>query len=119
MLKKSFNAVFFKKGLSFYLFGAALLLNIILFVALAGKFGFGKDVAPLHFNIISGIDFAAAGWKVYQLPLAGLAILALNFWLARAFQPSNSFVADFLAFISLFCQIILLISASVLIILNS
>ena len=97
---------------------AAAILNIILWLMLAGKFGFSSGKIPLHFNVIYGIDFLSSTRQIYQLPLAGLVIGLVNSFLALQLYQREKLLSYFLAFSAAVVQVLLLAAAFSLIVLN-
>lgn len=88
---------------------ASILINIVLWIWLFGKFGLGREIVPVHFNIVSGIDLTGPGNRLYQLPAAGLVILSANFALGRALHATERMTSYFLAFGAFTAQIYLLL----------
>ena len=97
----------------------AVILNIILWLLLAGKFGFSSYRIPLHFNVVYGIDFLGSSRQIYEIPLAGLAVGLVNSFLAMQIYGREKLLAYFLTFSSLAVQIFLLAGAASLIVLNA
>ena|SRR3990167_1431138 len=97
---------------------AAVLLNIVLWIALAGKFGLRNISIPLHSNVIAGIDLIGNSREVYELPAAGLVVIAVNFFLSRFVLEKGDIWKYFLAISAAFIQVLLLIAASLLLGLN-
>ncbi len=95
-----------------------LLFNIVLWALTIGKFGYSQDPIPLHFNIVYGIDYIGASYNIYQIPLLGLIILLLNFWLARVLNRREKLLSHFLLIAGALTNAILLIADIALIILN-
>lgn len=92
--------------------------NIILWALLAGKFGVSNERVVLHFNVVYGIDFLGSSRNVYELPAAGLVILAANTFLGGLVYEQQRLFSYFLFFGSFFIQIIILLSALAMIFLN-
>jgi len=97
---------------------SALIINIIVWFALLGKFGVSGEPAPLHFSVVYGINYVGPSYQVYQLPLAGLVIISLNWYLGKIIYPRTRLPAYFLTFAALFAQFIFLLAALSLIFLN-
>lgn len=97
---------------------AAAVSNIILWVALGGKFGWSVEKIPLHFNVIYGIDLVAESRLLYVMPLIGAFLLGLNAGLASFLYPQNKLQSYFLCFAALLLQIVLLLGVFVIIVLN-
>ena len=96
----------------------SLLLNIILWVTFASKFGWSAERVPLHFNIIYGIDFLGGARKIYQLPATGFVILLANAALGKLLFAREKLLSNFLNFGALLAQVILFFAAMTLLILN-
>jgi hypothetical protein len=73
---------------------------------------------PLHYNIFVGIDSYGAWQKIFYLPAIGLAIWAINFFLAFIFYNQKNLLSYFLAAISVLCQLFLLIATILIILIN-
>ncbi len=99
--------------------GVSLLINIILWILLWSKFGYSQDLIPLHFNVVYGIDFVGAARKLYQLPGAGLSILAVNFYLGKWLYEQEKLFSYFFVFVALAAQLMLAVALAPLLILNS
>src|SRR3990167_33170 len=97
---------------------SGVLINIILWLVFAGKFGFSGDRIPLHFNVVYGIDFLGSARRIYQLPAAYLVILIVNFFLGRMIYDREAFFSYLLSFTAVFAQVVILASALALLILN-
>ncbi len=95
-------------------FGISLVINIILWVMVASKFGLSAEQIPLHFNVVSGIDFVGSSRNLYQIPGAGLLIFLINIWLARAIIAKEKLFAYFLGFGSLVVQLFFLLTLAAL-----
>ena len=62
----------------------------------------------LHYNILFGVDFIGAWWKVYSIPLTGLVILIANFLIGWILFNKDKFVSLVVNAVSVLCQIFLL-----------
>ena len=110
---------FFQDRLIFVSLIFAAIFNIILWLMLAGKFGWSGERVPLHFNVVYGIDYLGNARQVYQIPLAGLALIIINVVLAMRIYSREKIFSYFLVFGSGVLQLILIISALTLIVLNA
>ena len=99
-------------------FGAAFLLNIILWVTFLGKFGFTGETGPLHFSIVSGINLVGDVRNLYQMPAFGLLALLVNFFLYRSLRAENILLRSFLTGGAFATQALLLIGALAIIFLQ-
>ncbi|MDP3741072.1 MAG: hypothetical protein Q8R08_01975 [bacterium] len=93
----------------------AFLVNIILWIWLAIKFGYSQDRIPLHFNLVSGIDFVGEARRIYELPLFGLAVILANLFLASNLYERERLFGYFLMVGAVVVQIIILIATSALV----
>jgi hypothetical protein len=98
---------------------SAAILNIILWLILAGKFGFSGARVPLHYSVVYGIDFLGSARKIYEIPLTGAAAGLINFWLAGLLYEREKLFAYLLSFSSAVLQLILLAGALALVVLNA
>ena len=95
------------------------ILNIILWLILLGKFGLSKELIPLHFNVVYGIDFVGKASKIYQLPGSGLIIFLVNSLLSALSFTKEKFLSYLLIFASMAVQFILLLAALSVFFLNA
>jgi len=109
----------FKDRLIFVSVVSGVILNIILWLMLGGKFGWSGERIPLHFNVVYGIDFLGSTREVYQIPLAGLVLLAVNTFLSSKLYSREKIFSYFLSFSAAVLQIILIIAAAALAVLNA
>lgn len=114
-----FPSAFVRDRLVLVSLAAALVVNIILWLAVFGKFGYSRELIPLHFNIVYGIDFVGSARELYELPLSGLLLLGVNFYLGKTLYPREKLFAYFLSFAALLVQILLGIAVLTLLVLNS
>lgn len=96
----------------------ALILNITNWVWLLWEIRPQNELIFLHYNILFGVDLLGFWWKVLYLPIVGLIIILVNIFLGWSLFSKDKFFAYILNFISVFCQIFLLIASSLLIFLN-
>lgn len=108
----------FKDRLIFVSGIAAAILNIILWLAVGGKFGLSTEKIPLHFNVVYGIDLLGAARQLYLLPLTGGVLLAVNVWLSSILFPREKLYSYFLSVSAALIQGILLIAVVAIIVLN-
>ena len=99
----------FKNILFLWVF--CLSLNIITFLFIFIKIKPRGNSVALFYNVLAGVEWYGKGINLYFIPLAGLLILAVNLILFRTLK-NLKIVMPFLAvFVSLFIQVIILISA--------
>lgn len=97
----------------------SVILNIILWLVVAGKFGLSRDRITLHYSAIYGTDFLGSARNIYLIPLAGLAVAAVNSWLAWATYRREKLFAYMLSFAGFVAQLLLLAAAAALVVLNA
>lgn len=92
-----------------------VVLNFILmafnFFYLLIKIKTREPLIPLHYNLYFGVDLIGNKYEILKLPLVGLVILFLNFFLSSIFFRREKLVSYFLTFFSLLAALII-ISAS-------
>ena len=96
----------------------AVILNIILWLAVGGKFGWSAEKIPLHFNVVYGIDLLGSARQVYIIPLTGAVLFVVNTALAALLYSREKIFSYFLSFTSLLIQVILLVAVVGIIVLN-
>jgi hypothetical protein len=77
-----------------------------------------QSFIPLHYNIYLGIDFFGAWQKIFLFPGIAVFILILNTILAFILFNKKELVSYFLVISSTLCQIFLLISTILAILIN-
>ena len=95
-----------------------LLLNLASWVWLLSQIKPQTDPIFLHYNILFGVDYIGDWWKVLYLPIAGLFIYLINTILSWVLFGKDKFAAQLLNFVSIFCQVFVLIAAALLVFLN-
>jgi len=93
-----------------FLWSAAVLLNIITLLYLYFKVHPGKNPLTLRYNIIVGVEWFSTGTNLYFVPLIGFFITATNFILYRALKDDENFLSFLNVFVSIAVQIILLVA---------
>lgn len=77
------------------------------------------DTIFLHYNIIFGVDLVGKWWRIFYLPLMGIGVLMINYFLAAAVYLFDKFLARFLTFWVLFFHLFLTVGIFLLVRLNS
>ena len=72
----------------------------------------------LHYNIIFGVDLVGDWWKIYFIPLAGILVIALNYFFSWMFYSVDKFLARLTSGWVLFFHLFLMIGAILLVRLN-
>ncbi len=55
---------------------------------------YGRPVVPLHYNIHYGVDWTGAWWRIFLLPMMGVAFFAVNTAIALFFARRNAMLAS-------------------------
>jgi hypothetical protein len=77
------------------------------------------EQAFLHYNSVFGVDLVGPWWKIIYAPLAGLGIIVLNYVLGWWIYPSDRFLSRLLSFFAAICQLGMLLSLYLLVVINS
>ena len=96
----------------------ALLLNFLTWGWLIWHIRPQTDPIFLHYNILFGVDFIGAWWQVFYLPLSGLVIIGVNFFVGWSLFNRDKFIALLLQAASVLGNIFLLVTAALLVFLN-
>ncbi len=102
-----FRNILFQLGLS-------LLINIISWLIILTQIHPSSEILPLHYNVFYGADLSGKGYYLYLIPLAGLALLVINYILYRYTIKKEAFIAKALISVALVIQIFILIAVSFL-----
>jgi len=73
----------------------------------------------LHYNVLYGVDYIGESWKIFFVPLIGLIILSINFFMGWLLYKKDKFMAQILNFVAVLCQIFIIFSTFVLVFLNA
>lgn len=83
---------FFRKTTIVFLSIGVLFNAITWFLAITLTSTLKDNLAILHYNVIFGIDRIGLPINIYVLPVSGLAILALNFFLGAGMLRKNEVI---------------------------
>ncbi len=117
MLKKMFK-FFFKDRLVLLALIANILLNIAIWLNLL-RIKPISGLIPLHYNIYFGVDYIGVWRQIFLLPLFGLGIIILNFFLGGIFFFKEKFISYTLIYSALLCQFIILLASFSLVWINT
>lgn len=120
-MAKIFTALILKDWLSRALLITSLVLNLAVWAFLYLKFfplRTAEGVLPLHYNIYFGIDFVGAWYEILIMPLVGIFFIAINFFLADIIYLRDKVTGYFLIGAAAFSQVLLLLAAYAIIMLN-
>jgi len=76
------------------------------------------DPLFLHYTVLFGVDYTGEWYQVFIVPLGGLLILLINFVLGWLLFHKDDFAGYVLNMVSAVAQIILLVTAILLVLLN-
>lgn len=114
----------FKEKIKYYLsdfrflWALCLIINIITFLFIFYKIHPGDKSLALHYNVLIGVEWYGKGKNLYFIPGIGLLITFANFIIYRALKNSNFFYNFLTIFVSMCAQLILLVSAMLLVKVN-
>lgn len=104
--------------------GLAIIINILLWILLYYEFhrfaSDNPDISnlPLHYNVFFGIDKFGPWYAILWLPGTGLIIAIINLLLAFITYNKKILASYFLSFSNLLAQILLALSAILIILIN-
>lgn len=96
----------------------SVLLNIFMWVWLWYQIGPRPDAIFLHYNILFGVDLLGVWTQIFSVPLAGAAILIINFFLGWILHGQDKLASYLLNFSHFFCQLLLVVVSLILVFLN-
>lgn len=77
-----------------------------------------SDPIFLHYNTLFGVDLVGPWWKIIYVPLSGLFIFVINFFIGWYLFQKDHFSAYLLVGVATLCQLLLFISSFLLVFLN-
>lgn len=110
--------LYLRKRENLFLLLAGLLLNIGSWIWLSLNIQPHLGQVFLHYNVLFGVDLVGPWYAVFALPLAGFFIILLNAALGWMLFKQDPFAAYLLNAVSIFVNILLLISTALLVFLN-
>jgi len=96
--------------------GAAIL--VIAFVFAYINFGSLENLLVVHFDVYRGIDFLGSKADVFAVLASGVAMLAINFWLAWIFRRRDQFFSYVLAVGTVFLSVLIFLAITGIISIN-
>ncbi len=97
----------------------SILIQIFLWWNLIANIRSDAGQIFLHYNIIFGVDLVGDWWKIYLVPLAGIAVILLNYFFSLMFYSVDKFLARLMAGWVLFFHLFLMIGLTLLVRLNT
>jgi len=96
----------------------SLLINIVLWLVLVWQTRGLSDLIPLHYNIYFGIDLLGPWYQFFLLPSLGLLFFMVNFIISLMIYSKEKVLSYFLVGTSSFIQLIFLLAAIFIILIN-
>ncbi|MCH7492530.1 hypothetical protein IID19_02955 [Patescibacteria group bacterium] len=88
-----------------------LLFNISAWIYLLINIKPQADLIFLHYNIYFGVDLIGDWYRIYQIPLIGIIIYFVNLYLSYILYKKGKVISRFLIGVTVFIQVIVLISS--------
>ena len=88
-----------------------LLFNISAWIYLLINIKPQTDPIFLHYNIYFGVDLIGDWYRIYQIPLIGIIIYFVNLYLSYILYKKGKVISRFLIGVTVFIQVIVLISS--------
>lgn len=105
---------FFEKHPLLLLLIIALLLNTTSWILASFKGRPENYIIPLHYLLIKGVDRTGPWYYIYQIPLAGLVIMVVNFYIAFNFEKDKK-ISYLLASATIFLEIFFIIAGALIV----
>lgn len=118
MLEKLLKNPFFHDALSLNLLGVSFILNLISWTLLLW-FIEPREMITLHYNVSVGIDLTGSWQMIFIIPLLGILVILANTILAALIYKKNRLLSWLLSAASFMAQIIIIVSAILLILANT
>ncbi len=106
----------YKPNLIFVL--SSFIVNVATWLWLLWHIGPREDHIFLHYNVLFGVDLIGPWQHMLYLPGLGLLILLVNALVGWLFFRDDKFVSTIFNGISLICQLVILVVAQLIILLN-
>lgn len=116
-----FTVLIFKDGFFRLLFFFSLAVNLFIWFFLYLKFyplQVMEENFPLHYNIYFGVDFIGRWYEIFIMPLIGTFFIAIDFILADIIYLRDKITSYFLTGAGAFIQILLLLAAYSVVMIN-
>ena len=111
-IQQIFNfKILIEKKLFIFTLIISLFINIFIWAFLFLKIKAQSNPIPLHYNIYFGIDLIGKWYKIFLIPLLGLIIFFINFIVSSIIYSREKILSYYLAIITVFIQIILVLSS--------
>ncbi|OGH68621.1 MAG: hypothetical protein A2754_01885 [Candidatus Magasanikbacteria bacterium RIFCSPHIGHO2_01_FULL_47_8] len=93
-------------------------LQVVMWWYITSKISPTNEQIFLHYNIMFGIDLVGEWWKIFFAPIAGVAVLLINYFLSFSLYGSNKFLARLLSVFTICFQALLLVGVVIIVRLN-
>lgn len=100
------------------LFGVSLIINLLLWGALAYLFQPQEEPIFLHYNIFFGIDLIGPWWKIFYIPLSGFIILLINTSLSAASFKEDRALSFTVMSATIFFELFLFLTSFLIVLIN-
>lgn len=110
--------LYFKRPANLIPLVASVALNLFTWGWLLFYIRKQTDPVFLHYTVLFGVDYTGDWYQVFVVPFAGLFVLVLNMILGWILFHKDDFAGYVLNAVGLLVQIILLVTAVLLVLLN-
>jgi len=100
-------------------FGLGLIFNLAAWAVLYFMLKPGLSNVLLNYNVVYGADLIGPGLYAYAIPSGALIILLINLSIASSFYEKEKLAAYFMSFATAAVELIFLIAAIVLAVINA
>lgn len=119
IIKLFLGAPYFQSRIVCWLLFFSAFINLVDWLALQFFLRSGENPIILHYNVYFGVDWRGLPKEAFFLPLIGLILLAIDFFLAFYFYARKERIAAYIILMTaLMAQLSLLISIISVIIIN-
>ena len=77
-----------------------------------------NELLFLHYNILFGVDLIGEWWKIYLIPLIASILALFNFGLSYFFYQQDRVISRFVAVLTVFYLVMVLVGVTLIIGLN-
>lgn len=110
--------LYFKHPANLITISLSLVINFFIWGWLLFYIRQQEEPLFLHYTVLFGVDYTGEWYKVFIVPLGGLMVLCLNFTLGWLLFHKDDFAGYVLNAVSVLIQVILLVTAVLLVLLN-
>lgn len=110
--------LYFKRRANLVTLSTSLALNLFTWGWLLFYIRSQTEPLFLHYTVLFGVDYTGNWYEVFLVPLTGFAVFLINLILGWLLFHKDDFAGYVLNTVSVFVQIILLVTAVLLVLLN-